>query len=93
MESVVQGMKISDDKSKFDCETCVMAKQPNVRNRTPDVRAKEPFELLTFLAPLIRLPKMDLNMLLYLPMTIPVICLPNSSKRSQMQHVSPRRDF
>ena len=46
MESVVQGMKISDDKSKFDCETCVMAKQPNVRNPTPDVRVKEPFELI-----------------------------------------------
>lgn len=45
MEKVVQDMKISDD-SKFDCETCVMAKQPNTRIRNPDVRATEPFELV-----------------------------------------------
>lgn len=46
MESVVQGMKITGGQTKFDCETCVMAKQPNVRNRDPDVRATEPFELV-----------------------------------------------
>ena len=46
MESVVQGMKIDDNQSKFDCETCVMAKQPNTRNRDPDIRATEPFELI-----------------------------------------------
>jgi len=46
MESVVQGMKIVGDQSKFDCEVCVMAKQPNVRNRNPDVRTTEPFELV-----------------------------------------------
>jgi len=45
MENVVQGMQISDS-SKFDCEICVMAKQPNVRNRNPDVRASQPFELV-----------------------------------------------
>ena len=32
--------------TKFHCETSVMAKQPNVRNRNPDVRATEPFELV-----------------------------------------------
>ena len=45
MENLVQGMKISDS-SKFECETCVMAKQPTTRNRKPDVRATEPFELV-----------------------------------------------
>jgi len=45
LESVVQGMKITDQ-SKFDCETCVLAKQTNTRNRQPDVRASEPFELI-----------------------------------------------
>ena len=38
-------MKISDN-SKFECKTCVLAKQPESRNRKPDVRATEPFELV-----------------------------------------------
>ena len=46
MENVVHWMKISENQSKFDCETCVMAKQPNTRNRKPDVRASEPFDLI-----------------------------------------------
>lgn len=45
MEKVVQGMKIGDD-SKFECETCVLVKQPDSRNHKPDVRATEPFELV-----------------------------------------------
>ena len=44
MEKVLQGMKISDD-FNFECETCVLAKEHNFRNRKPDVRATEPFEL------------------------------------------------
>lgn len=45
MEKVFQGMKIRDD-SKFECETCVLVKQPDSRNHKPDVRATEPFELV-----------------------------------------------
>jgi len=29
-----------------DCETCVLAKQPNTRNRNPDVRSTKLFELV-----------------------------------------------
>ena len=45
MERVVQRKKISDN-TKFECETCVLAKQPNSRNRKADVRATESFELV-----------------------------------------------
>ena len=45
MEKVVKGMKISNH-DEFQCETCTLAKQTNTRNRNPDVRAKEPFELI-----------------------------------------------
>ena len=45
LEHVVQGMKI-DDLSKFDCETCTLAKQLNTRNRQPDARGTYPFELV-----------------------------------------------
>eukprot|EP00794_Sanderia_malayensis_P001264 gene1264-1394_t len=45
MENVVQGMKINDA-TKFNCETCVLTEQLNTRNRNPDVRATEPFELI-----------------------------------------------
>ena len=45
MENHVQDMKISDSE-KFDCEVCTLAKQPNTRNREPDVRATQPFELV-----------------------------------------------
>ncbi|XP_066925577.1 uncharacterized protein [Clytia hemisphaerica] len=40
-----QGMNISD-KSDFDCETCILAKQTNTRNRDADIRATKPFELV-----------------------------------------------
>ena len=45
MEKYVQDMKISDSE-KFDCKVCTLAKQPNTRNREPDVRATQPFELV-----------------------------------------------
>ena len=38
-------MKISD-KTDFDCETCVLSKSTNSRNREPDIRATKPFELI-----------------------------------------------
>ena len=44
LESVVQGMKISNHKN-FDCETCILAKQPNTRNHQADPRAGKPFDL------------------------------------------------
>ncbi len=45
LEHVVQGMKITA-KDKFDCETCILAKQMNTRSREPDIRATKPFELV-----------------------------------------------
>ena len=45
LEHVVKGMKIND-LSKFDCETCTLAKQLNTRNREPDARGTYPFELV-----------------------------------------------
>jgi len=45
LENVVQGMTITDSK-EFDCETCVLSKQTNTRNRDPDIRAIKPFELI-----------------------------------------------
>ena len=45
LEHVVQIMKI-DDLSKFDCETCTLAKQLNTQNRQPDARGTYPFELV-----------------------------------------------
>ena len=46
METAVQGMKISDC-SKFDCETCTLAKQLNTRSREPrEPRATYPLELV-----------------------------------------------
>ena len=45
LEHVVKGMKIID-LSKFDCETCTLAKQLNTRNREPDARGTYPFELV-----------------------------------------------
>ena len=45
LEGVVKGMNISD-KSNFDCETCILSKQTNTRNREPDIRATKPFELV-----------------------------------------------
>ena len=45
LEHVVQGMKITN-KDKFECETCILAKQANTRNREADIRATQPFELV-----------------------------------------------
>ena len=45
LEGVVQGMNISD-KNDFDCETCILSKQTNTRNRDADVRASKAFELV-----------------------------------------------
>ena len=43
LEQVVDGMKISN-KSDFKCETCVMGKMPQYRNREPDERATAPLQ-------------------------------------------------
>ena len=40
----MQGMKITN-KDKFDCQTCILAKQANTGNREADTQALEPFEL------------------------------------------------
>ena len=45
LESVVNGMKISDKKD-FNCETCVMGKQVQVINRKADPRSKAPLEFI-----------------------------------------------
>ena len=45
LENVVSGMKITD-KNNFTCETCILGKQINIRNKEPDVRANSPFELI-----------------------------------------------
>ena len=45
LENVVSGMKITD-KNNFTCETCILGKQVNIRNKEPDVRANSPFELI-----------------------------------------------
>ena len=45
LDHVVQGMTITDSKD-FDCETCILSKQTNVRNRKPDIRATKPFQLI-----------------------------------------------
>ena len=42
---------IISDSSKFDCKTCILTKQVNVRNKQPDIQAICPFELVhTYLA-------------------------------------------
>ena len=45
IRGVVQGVVISDS-SKFDCGTCILAKQVNGSNKQPDVQATCPFELV-----------------------------------------------
>ena len=45
LEQVVQGMKITESKD-FDCETCILSKQTNTRNKEPDIRATKPFQLI-----------------------------------------------
>ena len=45
LENVVQGMNFSDMK-EFDCETCILSKKTNTRNRDADTRATRPFELI-----------------------------------------------
>ena len=45
LEGVVQGMNIVDTKD-FDCETCILSKQTNTRNKEADIRATKPFELI-----------------------------------------------
>ena len=45
LENVASGMKITD-KNNFTCETCILGKQVNIRNKEPDVHANSPFELI-----------------------------------------------
>jgi transposase InsO family protein len=45
LQDVVDGMKVSDN-SKPDCNTCVLGKMTQSRNRNPDIRSKAPLELV-----------------------------------------------
>ena len=45
LTKVVDGMKINDT-NDFDCETCILSKQINTRNREADVRATDSFEFV-----------------------------------------------
>ena len=45
LENIVDGMKI-ENKDNFQCEICILGKQQNTRNRTPDERAKACMELV-----------------------------------------------
>ena len=45
LESIVEGMHISN-KSNFECETCIMGKMTEYRNRAPDKRAERSLELV-----------------------------------------------
>ena len=45
LESVVNGMHISD-KSKFDCETCILGKMTQYTNKAPDKKAEERLEMV-----------------------------------------------
>ena len=45
LPNVVPDMVITDN-SNFDCETCIVSKKTNTRNRMPDARATKPFELI-----------------------------------------------
>ena len=46
LQKVVKGMKIMGAARSFDCDICTLGKMPEFRNRTPDSRAKVPFELV-----------------------------------------------
>jgi len=46
LEEHVQGMKITDKDTKFECETCVLGKMCDSRNRNPDRKASAPLELV-----------------------------------------------
>ena len=46
LEEVVDGMKISDSSSRPDCETGILGKMTQSRNRNPDVRSNVPLELI-----------------------------------------------
>ena len=45
LEGVVKGMDIND-KSDFQCETCILSKHTNSINKHPDCRATSSFELI-----------------------------------------------
>ena len=48
LKEVIDGIKISDSSSRPDCETCILAKMTQSRNRNPDVRSKvDPFRVST----------------------------------------------
>ncbi|GFO29534.1 pro-pol polyprotein [Plakobranchus ocellatus] len=46
LESKVEGMKITDRSSKFQCHVCPQAKLSNTRSRVPDTTARKPFDLV-----------------------------------------------
>jgi len=45
LEHIVEGMKITG-KTKLDCETCILGKMSQYRNRVADERASTPLELI-----------------------------------------------
>ena len=85
MEKVINGMKISD-KSDFNCEICVSAKQPNSRDREPDVGPPNYLNLyiLIFKAQLIQLLRTTSNMPLFSLMIILAVRSHTSLMRNQM---------
>ena len=46
LEEVVDGMKISNSSSRPDCDTCILGKMTQSRNRNPDIRSKALLELV-----------------------------------------------
>lgn len=46
LENVVEGMKVSEDRKKRDCNICMLGKMTNDRNRNPRVRSTVPLQLV-----------------------------------------------
>ncbi len=74
------------EKKNFDCETCTLSKQTNVRNRDPDVIAEEPFQLVhTDLAgPIDPIAKDGFRYAIIFTVIILDACLPILLKKNQM---------
>ena len=78
LEGVVKGMDINN-KSDFQCETCILSKHTNSINKHLDCRATSSFELIhTGIAGQNQLLKMDTYTLLYSQMIFLDVCLPIS---------------
>ncbi|MCW4346512.1 MAG: reverse transcriptase domain-containing protein [Candidatus Thiodiazotropha endolucinida] len=46
LENVVEGMKVSEDRKKKDCNVCMLGKMTNNRNRNPRARSTVPLQLV-----------------------------------------------